>query len=150
MACYFVEAAPHGDAACTLMNLCLPAWEHMGREAEDRMERHKLEGQRQASSRSRWQRDRESWRGRGWVGGWGVCMIEWKGDPLVAHVLRLLLSSTTCQRLSQSPQTGKIEVFSPAVLLSGDNHPLLSVPHRQSGLQWTRQASTWGTHKGFH
>lgn len=33
--------------------------------------------------------------------------------------------------------------FFPAVPLSGDNHLLLSVPHRQSGLQWTtKQAST--------
>lgn len=109
MACYFVEAAPHGDAVCTLMNLCLPAWEHMDREAEERMERHEAEGQSQASSRSRWQWDGGRW---GEKEEEGEEMIEWKEGPLVAHVLHLLLPSFACQRLSQSPQTGKIQVFS--------------------------------------
>lgn len=109
MACYFVEAAPHGDAVCTLMNLCLPAWEHMDREAEERMERHEAEGQSQASSRRRWQWDGGRW---GEKEEEGEEMIEWKEGPLVAHVLHLLLPSFACQRLSQSPQTGKIQVFS--------------------------------------
>lgn len=44
------------------------------------------------------------------------------------------------------PTDWKDRGFFPAVLLSGDNHLLLSVPHRQSGLQrTTRQASTWGS-----
>lgn len=52
MACYFVEAAPHGDAARTLMNLCLPVWEHMDRDTKGRIERREHEGQHRASSLS--------------------------------------------------------------------------------------------------
>lgn len=110
MACYFVEAAPHGDAVCTLMNLCLPAWEHMDREAEERMERHESEGQSQASSRCCWQWDRGRWgklEGRG-----GVWSSEREAQ------LWLMFSIYFCPPLLVSGfpsphRLGRCEVFSP-------------------------------------
>lgn len=73
------------------------------------------------------------------VGKGSVCL--WEGAP-GAPVFHLLLPSFTCQQLSLSQRTWKTKVFSPAGPLSGDNHLLLSVPHRQSGL-----ASTWEVQK---
>lgn len=65
----------------------------------------------------------------------------------VAHVLHLLLPSFICQRLTQSPQTWKTEVFS---LLCHYQEIIICccVPRRQSGLrQTTKQASAWGIWK---
>ena len=65
----------------------------------------------------------------------------WEGAP-VASVFHLLLPSFTCQQLSLSQWTWKTEFFPPAVPLSGDNHLLFGVPHRQS-----RLVSTWEDEK---
>lgn len=69
----------------------------------------------------------ECWRGREKTAGG---MIGRKGGPLVAYVfiyVCLLYLST----VFLSPKTGKIVFSPPAVTLSGDDHLLLSVPHKQ-------------------
>lgn len=98
MPCYFAEAAPHGDATCTLMKRRLSAGEHMdeGEEGEDGETRVR---------RPEWGLLSQPLTSRHMVVGEG---------EVGAHVLHsLLLPSSTCQRLAQSPQTGKTEVFSP-------------------------------------
>lgn len=98
MPCYFAEAAPHGDATCTLMKRRLSAGEHMDEEEEGE------DGETRVR-RPEWGLLSQPLTSRHMEVG------EGGGGARVLH--SLLLPSSTCQRLSQSPQTGKTEVFSP-------------------------------------